>query len=409
MRHPILAALGVALVITGCDQNESGNIAATKFGDLSHPADRGSPIAELRAACGDGEMMTPAGEVVRRLPYVQQTTTTSATIGWVTVQPDGERAIVTLPDGTPVTTVDATVQNGTQRNAGEKQMWARVTGLSPDTVYCYELANGAPMSGRTGFKTAPAADSIETIRLMAFGDSGGGGADQHALAEQMFDLPYDFIIHTGDLAYDDGTIGQFEDNVFGVYFDLFKNLPFFPSAGNHEYRTMQGAPFREVFALPGDASRKYYSYDWGRIHLAALDTEDSYEEQAAWLDADLAQTDRPWKIVYLHKPPYSSGNHGSDTRLRQLLAPILERHHVQLLLAGHDHHYERMNPQHGVDYVVTGGGGKGTYDVGTSSFTAFSESVIHFVTLEVGVDEAILHAIDATGVEFDSMVIPRTR
>jgi hypothetical protein len=109
----------------------------------------------------------------------------------------------------------------------------------------------------------------------------------------------------------------------------------------------------------------------------------------------------------MHRPPYSSGVHGSDTGLRAKLAPVLEKHHVQLVLAGHDHDYERMKPQNGVSYVVTGGGGVGTRSVGTSSFTAFSSEVIHFVYVEVGADELVLHAIDATGQEFDSMVVPR--
>jgi hypothetical protein len=77
------------------------------------------------------------------------------------------------------------------------------------------------------------------------------------------------------------------------------------------------------------------------------------------------------------------------------------------VLAGHDHNYERMVPQGGVAYIVTGGGGRGTYDVGKSSFTAFATEVIHFVYVEVGIDELVLHAIDGTGVEFDSAVVPR--
>jgi 3',5'-cyclic AMP phosphodiesterase CpdA len=224
----------------------------------------------------------------------------------------------------------------------------------------------------------------------------------------MYDFPYDLIVHTGDIAYDDGTIDQFEDNVFGVYHELFKHLPFSPAAGNHEYKTLQGAPFRDVFALPGDSGEKWYSHDWGRVHFAALDTEADYATQAAWLDRDLAATDRPWKIVYMHRPPYSSGHHGSDLALRNVLAPVLAKHDVQLVLAGHDHDYERMIPQAGTAYVVTGGGGRGTYDVGDSSFTAFSEEVIHFVYVEVGLDELVLHAIDAGGTEFDSLVVPRT-
>ena len=83
------------------------------------------------------------------------------------------------------------------------------------------------------------------------------------------------------------------------------------------------------------------------------------------------------------------------------------RYGVQLVLAGHDHDYERMKPQNGVAYVVTGGGGIGTRSVGTSSFTDFAEDVIHFAYVEVGVDELVLHAIDATGREFDSMVVAR--
>jgi 3',5'-cyclic AMP phosphodiesterase CpdA len=294
------------------------------------------------------------------------------------------------------------------RSADELQMWAAIDGLTAGTVYCYELVDGSgPLTGRTGFRTAPAADNTDPVRFLAFGDSGGGGADQYQLAEQMMTLPYELIIHTGDIAYDDGSIGQFEDNVFGVYAELFRNLPFFPAAGNHEYNTLQGAPFREVFNLPSDNGEKWYSYDWGSVHFAALDTEADYATQAAWLDRDLAASTLPWRIVYLHKPPYSSGSHGSDLALRKALAPVLEKHHVQLLLAGHDHDYERMTPQNGVAYVVTGGGGRGTYGVGHSEFTAFAAEVIHFAYVEVAADQLVLHAIDASGREFDSMVVPR--
>jgi hypothetical protein len=85
----------------------------------------------------------------------------------------------------------------------------------------------------------------------------------------------------------------------------------------------------------------------------------------------------------------------------------MQKHGVQLVLAGHDHNYERVKPQHGITHVVTGGGGVGTREVGKSSFTAISEDVIHFVQVEVLQDELILHAIDGMGREFDSVVVPR--
>ncbi len=403
--------LALATLVAGssaCDRNQAGNLAATSFGDTSHPAERGSPIDALANACGSGQMLARAGDIHRK-PYLQQVTATSAMVGWVTMSPTNEQVAITTVTGEPVMTAQAKAELGTQRTAGETQMWASTGAiLQPDTVYCYALGDGEALTERAGFRTAPDATSTKPIRFLAFGDSGGGGADQLALRDQMYDFPYEMIVHTGDVAYDSGTIGQFEDNVFGVYSELFRSIPFYPAAGNHEYETMQGAPFREVFALPGDSGEKWYSYDWGRIHFAALDTEADYATQAAWLDQDLAASTAPWKIVYMHRPMYSSGNHGSDTDLRKLIAPVAEKHHVQLVLAGHDHDYERTIPQNGVAYVVTGGGGRGTYNVGASGFTAFSAEVIHFVYVEVGMDELVLHAIDATGVEFDSLVVPRS-
>jgi acid phosphatase type 7 len=401
----VLAAGVVGLAACG---NVSGHVAATKLGDTSNPAQRRSPVEELRAACGDGALTTYGAKAMQRHTYLQQVTHQSAQLGWVTAGDEEGQISITNPLGGVLSLVPSAAEKDSVRHESERQMWSTVASLTPATTYCYQLTDGdAALTERTGLRTAPSPDSEQPVRFLAFGDSGGGGSDQFSLLEQMYTVPYDLIIHTGDLAYDDGTMSQYDDTVFGVYGDLFRNIPFFPAAGNHDYKTMQGAPFREVFSLPGDNGEKWYSFDWGRVHFVALDTESDYATQAAWLDRDLAANKLPWKIVYMHRPPYSSGAHGSDTTLRNKLAPVLRKHGVQLVLAGHDHNYERMHPQNGVAYVVTGGGGIGTKPVGKSSFTAFSEDVIHFVYVEVGVDELVLHAIDATGREFDSMVVPR--
>lgn len=396
--------LTLALALGACDANLNGNTAATMLGDTSRLLERSSPIAELRDKCDDDGAHA---HQLRRQPYLQQVTATSAMIGWVTTAPIGERVVITQPDGIAVATVGAEPQNSKQRRRDETQMWARVSGLQPDTLYCYAITNGAHTIAKTGFRTAPVADDPDPIRFLAFGDSGGGNGDQRMLRDRMLEVPYDLIVHTGDIAYERGTLAQFEDRVFAVYKDIFKNVPFFPVPGNHDYKTDRARPYRDVFALPGDSGERWYSYDWGRVHFAALDTNQDYATQVAWLDRDLAASKAPWKIVYTHAPPYSSGNHGSDTRLRKLLAPVLEKHGVQLVLSGHDHHYERTIPQRGTAYVVTGGGGRGTYFVNESRFTAFADAVIHFLVVEVKTDELVLHAIDAAGTEFDSMVIPR--
>ena len=396
-----------AFGLSACLLNQSGNVGSTKTGDTSNPATRSSPVEQLESACGDGGLTTAGAAAIRRKPYLQQVTSSSATVGWVSVAPDGERVELATPGGRSLAAAAAQPETVMVRTAGEHQMWAQLEGLQPGTVYCYSLADGGgALAGPIGFKTAPAEGSAEPVRFLAFGDSGGGGSDQRMLAEQMFTVPYDLIVHTGDIAYDNGAIGEFEDNVFSIYAPLLQHLPFFPSAGNHEYHSLSGAPFRAVFSLPG-TNEKWYSYDWGRVHFVALDTESDFATQASWLDADLGASALPWKIVYFHKPPYSSGGHGSDVALRTALAPVLEKHGVQLVLAGHDHDYERVAPVGGVQYVVTGGGGVGTRPVGTSTFTELSVDVIHFVYVEVGPDELVLHAIDGLGNEFDSVKVPR--
>jgi hypothetical protein len=393
----------------GCSVNQSGNTSSTKNGDLSNAAEHGSALGALTAACGDGAPTSAGTSALKREPYLQQVTTRSAMVGLVTAATTpGVRVVLTRPDGTPVTEVRAEIEDGELRVPGQKQLWTTLDGLEPSTTYCYAIHDSEePLTARAGFVTAPTADDPAPIRFLAFGDSGGGGADQYALAEQMQSFPYGLIVHTGDIAYDKGTLQQFEDNVFGVYQDLLRSIPFWPIAGNHEYETANAAAYRDVFALPGDSGEQWYSFDWGRIHFSALDTERDFATQVAWLDRDLEANKLPWKIVFLHRPPYSSGHHGSDVTLRNLLAPIVEKHGVHLVLAGHDHHYERMKPQGGVNYVVTGGGGKGTRDAGTSSFTAFTDEVIHYVYVEVELDKLVLHAIDGTGGEFDSLVIQR--
>lgn len=395
----------VAVALSGCRWfNFAGNLASDTHGDVSEPIERRSPTAELQAACTK-QPAPRVSKVVRRQPYLQQVTSQSAIVGWVTGHVDAQRVEVTTPTGEVVAEASAAAAHAVVRRADDQQMWATIGDLLPDTTYCYQIvAAGEPLTERTGFRTAPRADSTRPVRILAFGDSGYGGADQRALAAQMMTVPFELAIHVGDIAYESGTIRELEDHAFSFYASWLRHVPIFPVAGDHEYRTDDARPFRDVFALPNN--ERWYSFDWGSIHLAALDTEQDLAEQARWLDRDLAQSTRPWKIVFLHKPPFSSGWHGSDRKVRAALTPIFEKHGVQLVLAGHDHDYERSRPQNGVTYVVTGGGGRGTRWVSASKHTAISSSVIHFLVIDVRPDRLIVHAIDGTGTEFDSHVIP---
>ena len=141
------------------------------------------------------------------------------------------------------------------------------------------------------------------------------------------------------------------------------------------------------------------------MHVTVLDTEKVGDTQRSWLEADLAASDAPFTVVVLHRPPFSSGSHGSSDGVRDAFVPLFADR-VDLVLAGHDHDYERTHAIDGVTYIVTGGGGIGTRAVGDSEFTALSVQVAHFVHVSVDENEIRVVAIDGIGESFDSIVIP---
>ena len=135
-----------------------------------------------------------------------------------------------------------------------------------------------------------------------------------------------------------------------------------PVLGNHEYANdtkLTPTGFLESFSNPQPADvpagqrERYYSFDAGPAHFVVLDSMKFYgelieqKEMLEWLDRDLARTQAKWRVVFLHHAAYSHGPHGTygdipiNRRMRNELAPLLQKHSVQLVLNGHDHLYER--------------------------------------------------------------------
>jgi acid phosphatase type 7 len=411
----ILATVATATAIGtfGCDSNRSGNIRATVFGDLSHALGAHTrAFAEMRTAC---DASVPAGSVdgpLQRRPYLQQLTARSVRVVWTTDASISDASVtVTGTDGTLVAKEGADPDPSARPGKLAVQWSSAIFGLEPDTIYCYQVqAAGVPLR-RGGFRTAPISGGARSIGFVAFGDSGSGSADQRAVASQLEMVPFDFMIHLGDIGYETGSRTDLEAYFFSVYADLLENFAVFPASGNHEYDTESAAPFREAFVLPENGGpeglERWYSYDFGDVHFVVLDTERTGATQAAWLDVDLQANRLPWTIVYFHRPPFSSGEHGSDGSVQRYFVPLFVKYQVPLVLSGHDHDYERTKPLDGVTYVVSGGGGRGTRSVGRSSFTAFSLSVCNFVYVTVNGTELTLHAIDGVGQEFDSFAVTR--
>jgi hypothetical protein len=123
-------------------------------------------------------------------------------------------------------------------------------------------------------------------------------------------------------------------------------------------------PYLDYFTLPGN--ERYYEVTWGRVGLFALDSDPSEPDgntadsaQGRWLQGALAASKARWKVVYMHHAPYSSGPHGSATWMRW----PYKAWGADLVLAGHDHTYERFEID-GLPYVVNGMGGAVFYPLG---------------------------------------------
>jgi hypothetical protein len=415
-RRGQVVLFGVCLLAgsAGCNTNLMGRTAAQGSGDLSNPPAERVPEELIgQTACGGGTMTAAGQTSVRRYPYLQRVTATSAMVVWTSTAGEPGYLAVHKVSGAPVGLVPAVHDTSARLPGGARQWTASLDSLDPNTTYCYEVHEGGQLAvERSPLTTAPAPGTGARVRLVAIGDSGEGGSDQQAVTKQLQTVPFDLMLHTGDIAYESGTLHDFETKFFGAYQPFLRHAPMFPTSGNHDYETDDAAPYRQVFVLPESGTpegrERWYSFDWGDVHFVALDTEKMGRAQAAWLEADLAANRLPWTIVYAHKPAYSSGDHGGDQTFRELFGPTLEKYQVPLVLTGHDHHYERFFPQGGgTTYVVTGGAGRGVRLMGRGPMTAYGESVLHFVTITIEGDTLSFHAIDGVGREFDSAVIRR--
>ncbi|MBC7171031.1 MAG: metallophosphoesterase, partial [Polyangiaceae bacterium] len=286
--------------------------------------------AKRREDCGSGELTDRGLAAFRRMPYLQQLDSTGTsvlfTVGEGAVVSDALELVLTTPDGQPAGSAEV-APDGALAAAGTVPFRGRADGLSPATLYCYQVFEGdEPLTERAGFYTAPeSGDTTTKFGFIAMGDTGGATEDQRSVLSQMFTVSHELVVHVGDLAYGNGTFDEFDRKHFAMYESLFNIVPHFPAPGNHDYGTDGGAAYLSVFELPENGNpsdpERYYSFDYGPIHFVSLDTNRLDDTQEAWLESDLAATDQPFVLVLGHHPPFSSGDHGSDRKVRARIVP----------------------------------------------------------------------------------------
>jgi 3',5'-cyclic AMP phosphodiesterase CpdA len=169
--------------------------------------------------------------------------------------------------------------------------------------------------------------------------------------------------------------------------------------GNHDDPDQR---FYRRFKMGG---HRYYTFDRGNARFFALDSNYMDPAQLDWATRTLCGSNAEWKIVFMHHPLYSSADrHGSDVVLRKELEPLLVDAGVDVVLAGHDHVYERMKPQKGIHYFISGPAGElAREDVEESPIQAAAfDRARHFMLFEIAGDKLLFQAISSAGRTLDS-------
>ena len=272
---------------------------------------------------------------------------------------------------------------------------------------------------------APAPDELAmpvrrgSVRFAIIGDSGRGDRWQHEVADQMVawrtKFPFEFVVMLGDNIYGGNTPRDYETKFERPYKALLDaGVTFYAAIGNHD------DPSQINYAGFNMEGRRYYTFRKSEQRLAgmvgagvrffALDSRSLDPGQLDWLRNQLAESGTAWKIVFFHHPIYTSGRYRAGARsLRLALEPILVEGDVDVVLAGHEHLYERVQPQHGISYFTSGGAGslrRGDLSPSTVHARGFDEDY-HFMLMEIAGNELYFQAISRTGATVDAGMISR--
>jgi hypothetical protein len=249
-----------------------------------------------------------------------------------------------------------------------------------------------------------------SLKFAAIGDYGDGDREQYEVAQQMVSarakFAFDFVITLGDNLYGGQRPADFVKKFEQPYGPLLSaGVTFHASLGNHD--RPENVSYKH-FNMNGN---RYYSFVRGNVRFIALDSTQMDPKQVAWVEATLRDAREAWKIPYFHHPLYSNAaRHGSSLDLRVLLEPIFIKHGVEVVFQGHDHVYERIRPQNGIHYFVSGAGGKlrrGNIRA-TAQTAAFFDQDQSFMLVEVVGTNLHFQSISRTGKIVDSGVIVRS-
>lgn len=251
--------------------------------------------------------------------------------------------------------------------------------------------------------------AANSVKFAVIGDAGTGDAGQYEVADQMTrfrrKFPFDLVIMLGDNIYG----GQGAQDLVKKFSQPYKALldlgvKFYASLGNHDSPANRRYP---LWNMGGDL---YYTFATKNVRFFALDSNQVDQKELTWLENALKSAQEDWKICYFHHPLYSDGaTHGSAVDVRVLFEPLFVTYGVNVVFAGHDHIYERIEPQKGIYHFVEGASGqlrKGDAKRSAMNAKAFDQDM-SFMLVEIDGNRLSFQAVSRTGTSVDSGTIQR--
>lgn len=272
-------------------------------------------------------------------------------------------AQIAIADGGPnfkknVDTIKATSQDLKTDINEARFHTVKFEGLSPNTKYVYRVGDGVEREGTDlnwseWFHFTTASDKAEPFSFIYFGDAQNDIRSMwsRVIREAYSDAPKaKFMIHAGDLINNAET-----DSQWGEWFEaghwLNAMMPSVPVPGNHEQAKLDDGTrrlshhWRPQFALPEEGPKGLeeacYTLVYQGVRIIGLESNRQVEEQRAWLDKVLTENKCKWVVCTWHHPIFSTGKDRDNKALRDTWKPILDKHHVDIVLQGHDHTYGR--------------------------------------------------------------------
>lgn len=248
-----------------------------------------------------------------------------------------------------------------------------------------------------------------STRFAVIGDTGTAAQAQYDIGKQMAafheKFKFTFVIMVGDNIYGNDSVGDYQRKFELPYKALLDaGVKFYASLGNHDNPTQNGYKFFNM------GQQRFYTFKPNQgVRFFALDSNYMDRPQLEWLQKEIASSGSEWKIPFFHHPLYSSGRtHGSSLDLRAQLEPLFVKNGVEVVFSGHDHFYERVKPQKGIYYFVSGAGGslrKGDIRPGSGLTEVGFDTDYHFMLVEIDGRDLYFQAISRTGRTIDSGVI----